>query len=141
MTLVLIGLVGGVITGLSPCVLPVLPVVFLGSGGTEDGDGLARRRPYLIVLGLTLSFAVFMALPPEGCSFTAGAPDHPVCGELTARRAAEFPEGARPRATPQDARHHRAADRRDQSVAFIAERSAPGAGKLRGVELSGRRPV
>lgn len=74
MTLVLIGLVGGIITGLSPCVLPVLPVVFLGGGteastaastgndtgpGTAAGAESARRRPYLIVLGLTLSFAVF----------------------------------------------------------------------------------
>jgi cytochrome c biogenesis protein CcdA/thiol-disulfide isomerase/thioredoxin len=62
-TLVLIGLVGGIITGLSPCVLPVLPVVFLGGGDagpdTEPGSGPARRRPYLVVLGLTLSFAVF----------------------------------------------------------------------------------
>jgi cytochrome c biogenesis protein CcdA/thiol-disulfide isomerase/thioredoxin len=61
-TLVLIGLVGGVITGLSPCVLPVLPVVFLGGGaapGAEPGAESARRRPYLVVLGLTLSFAVF----------------------------------------------------------------------------------
>ena len=62
MTLVLIGLVGGIITGLSPCVLPVLPVVFLGGGaGTEADPGTetARWRPYLIVAGLTLSFAVF----------------------------------------------------------------------------------
>ncbi len=70
MTLVLIGLVGGIITGLSPCVLPVLPVVFL-SGGTgasagpdagpdaDAGGRPARSRPYLIVGGLTLSFAVF----------------------------------------------------------------------------------
>jgi cytochrome c biogenesis protein CcdA/thiol-disulfide isomerase/thioredoxin len=73
-TLVLIGLVGGIITGLSPCVLPVLPVVFLGGGtgastaastgndtgpDAEAGARSARRRPYLIVLGLTLSFAVF----------------------------------------------------------------------------------
>ena len=58
MTLVLIGLVGGVITGLSPCVLPVLPVVFLGGGAEQDLEP-ARRRPYLVVLGLTLSFAVF----------------------------------------------------------------------------------
>src|SRR5215469_6555645 len=58
-TLVLIGLVGGIITGLSPCVLPVLPVVFLGGGSAEPDAGPARRRPYLIVLGLTLSFAVF----------------------------------------------------------------------------------
>ena len=59
MTLVLIGLVGGIITGLSPCVLPVLPVVFLGGGSAGPDAELARRRPYLIVLGLTLSFAVF----------------------------------------------------------------------------------
>jgi len=59
-TLVLIGLVGGIITGLSPCVLPVLPVVFLGGGAGTDADAeSARRRPYLVVLGLVLSFAVF----------------------------------------------------------------------------------
>jgi cytochrome c biogenesis protein CcdA/thiol-disulfide isomerase/thioredoxin len=66
-TLVLIGLVGGIITGVSPCVLPVLPVVFFGgantSGGTAGETGAAaapgRRRPYLVVLGLVLSFAVF----------------------------------------------------------------------------------
>jgi cytochrome c biogenesis protein CcdA/thiol-disulfide isomerase/thioredoxin len=58
-TLVLIGLVGGVITGLSPCVLPVLPVVLLGGGSAEPDAESARRRPYLVVLGLTLSFAVF----------------------------------------------------------------------------------
>ena len=59
MTLVLIGLVGGIITGLSPCVLPVLPVVLLGGGSAEPDAESARRRPYLVVLGLTLSFAVF----------------------------------------------------------------------------------
>ena len=39
-TLVLIGLVGGLITGISPCVLPVLPVIFL-TGGAES----ARTTP------------------------------------------------------------------------------------------------
>jgi cytochrome c biogenesis protein CcdA len=58
-TLVLIGLVGGIITGLSPCVLPVLPVVLLGGGSAGPDAESARRRPYLVVLGLTLSFAVF----------------------------------------------------------------------------------
>ena len=40
-TLVLIGLVGGLITGISPCVLPVLPVVFFTGGA---GGAAARRR-------------------------------------------------------------------------------------------------
>jgi cytochrome c biogenesis protein CcdA len=43
-TLVLIGLVGGIITGLSPCVLPVLPVVLLGGGSA--GKGRAQRLPH-----------------------------------------------------------------------------------------------
>ncbi|MFI9272079.1 cytochrome c biogenesis protein DipZ [Kitasatospora sp. NPDC052896] len=60
-TLVLIGLVGGLITGISPCILPVLPVIFLAGGaqGARDGTGVGGRRPYLVVAGLTLSFSVF----------------------------------------------------------------------------------
>src|SRR5262249_10772981 len=46
-----------IISGLSPCVLPVLPVVLLG-GGTGQEAQPTRRRPYLVVLGLTLSFAL-----------------------------------------------------------------------------------
>jgi cytochrome c biogenesis protein CcdA/thiol-disulfide isomerase/thioredoxin len=48
-----IGFVAGVITAVSPCVLPVLPVVL--AGGAAGG----RRRPYAIVAGLVLSFTVF----------------------------------------------------------------------------------
>ncbi|MGC3994646.1 MAG: cytochrome c biogenesis protein DipZ [Propionicimonas sp.] len=62
MPLVLIGFLGGLITGVSPCILPVLPMVFLG-GGTPAADGAltpgARRRPFLVVLGLVTSFAAF----------------------------------------------------------------------------------
>ena len=68
-TLILIGLVGGLITGISPCVLPVLPVIFLSGGaqgarsspaaGPAPRDG---RRPYLVVAGLALSFSVFTLL-------------------------------------------------------------------------------
>jgi cytochrome c biogenesis protein CcdA/thiol-disulfide isomerase/thioredoxin len=49
----LIALGAGAITAISPCVLPVLPILFAGSaaGGT--------RRPYAIVAGLALSFFTF----------------------------------------------------------------------------------
>ncbi|MET3804559.1 cytochrome c biogenesis protein CcdA/thiol-disulfide isomerase/thioredoxin [Nakamurella sp. UYEF19] len=53
-TLVLLGFVGGLITGISPCVLPVLPAVFMA--------GSNSRRPYLVVLGLALSFSIFTLL-------------------------------------------------------------------------------
>jgi cytochrome c biogenesis protein CcdA/thiol-disulfide isomerase/thioredoxin len=69
LTLVLIGLVGGLITGISPCVLPMLPVLFF-TGGAAGRAGEAEspsprrgsRRPYLIVAGLVLSFSVFTLL-------------------------------------------------------------------------------
>jgi cytochrome c biogenesis protein CcdA/thiol-disulfide isomerase/thioredoxin len=52
---VLIGIafLAGVITAISPCVLPVLPILLAGSatGG--------RRRPFAIVAGLTVSFFTF----------------------------------------------------------------------------------
>jgi cytochrome c biogenesis protein CcdA/thiol-disulfide isomerase/thioredoxin len=55
-TLVLVGIVAGVITAVSPCVLPVLPVVLT----TSAGDGAASRwRPWLVVGGLVTSFGVF----------------------------------------------------------------------------------
>ncbi|OKJ63492.1 thiol:disulfide interchange protein [Streptomyces sp. CB02009] len=89
-TLALIGLLGGLITAVSPCILPVLPVVFLAGGpstdapaprrpslvgasgapadGTHPGEppSAARpprnRRPYAVVAGLVLSFAFFTLL-------------------------------------------------------------------------------
>jgi cytochrome c biogenesis protein CcdA/thiol-disulfide isomerase/thioredoxin len=48
-----IGFLAGIITAISPCVLPVLPIVLAGSAAG------GRRRPLAIVAGLTLSFAVF----------------------------------------------------------------------------------
>jgi cytochrome c biogenesis protein CcdA/thiol-disulfide isomerase/thioredoxin len=48
-----IGFLAGVVTAISPCVLPVLPVILAG-GVTGD-----RRRPFAIVAGLVASFAVF----------------------------------------------------------------------------------
>jgi cytochrome c biogenesis protein CcdA/thiol-disulfide isomerase/thioredoxin len=49
--LVLIGLAAGVVTAVSPCVLPVLPVLLAG--------GASGRKPIRIVAGLALSFSVF----------------------------------------------------------------------------------
>jgi cytochrome c biogenesis protein CcdA/thiol-disulfide isomerase/thioredoxin len=51
--LIAVAFVAGIVTAISPCVLPVLPIVFAG-GATGD-----RRRPYAIVAGLVWSFTLF----------------------------------------------------------------------------------
>jgi cytochrome c biogenesis protein CcdA/thiol-disulfide isomerase/thioredoxin len=74
LTLIGIGLVGGLITGISPCILPVLPVIlFSGAQSARAGVGAAhqpgavavapatssrsqRLRPYLVIAGLVVSF-------------------------------------------------------------------------------------
>jgi cytochrome c biogenesis protein CcdA/thiol-disulfide isomerase/thioredoxin len=86
-TLVVIGLLGGLITGISPCILPMLPVIFFAGGvqgartrgadgarptgdaGAAAGGGTTtavrtRRslRPYTVIAGLVLSFSVFTLL-------------------------------------------------------------------------------
>jgi cytochrome c biogenesis protein CcdA/thiol-disulfide isomerase/thioredoxin len=53
LVLIGIGLAAGFITAVSPCVLPVLPIVF--AGGATGG----RRKPLAIIAGLVLSFSVF----------------------------------------------------------------------------------
>jgi cytochrome c biogenesis protein CcdA/thiol-disulfide isomerase/thioredoxin len=49
-----ISFLAGVITAVSPCVLPVLPIVLAGGAVSQT-----RRRPYAIVAGLVVSFTVF----------------------------------------------------------------------------------
>ncbi len=56
-TIALIGFLGGLITGISPCILPVLPVVFF-SGVDGDRAHTAAARPYLVIAGLVCSFSV-----------------------------------------------------------------------------------
>ena len=69
LSLALIGLLGGLITGISPCILPVLPVVFFSgtqSSGTQSADDGAVAvktkpevgRPYRVIGGLVLSFSL-----------------------------------------------------------------------------------
>jgi cytochrome c biogenesis protein CcdA/thiol-disulfide isomerase/thioredoxin len=48
-----VGFLAGLVTSLSPCVLPVLPILL--AGGASGGG----RRPYAIVAGLVVSFVVF----------------------------------------------------------------------------------
>lgn len=75
-TLAAIGLVGGLITGVSPCVLPMLPIIFFagsnagaktpapsGGGGTALAEAPTRTRserlrPLLIIAGLVTSFSL-----------------------------------------------------------------------------------
>jgi cytochrome c biogenesis protein CcdA/thiol-disulfide isomerase/thioredoxin len=52
-SLIVIGLLAGAITAISPCVLPVLPILLAGSAAGPP------RRPYAIVAGLVASFTVF----------------------------------------------------------------------------------
>jgi cytochrome c biogenesis protein CcdA/thiol-disulfide isomerase/thioredoxin len=71
LSLALIGLVGGLITGISPCILPVLPVIFFsgtnrtanGRQSTADGAIAIKTksevlRPYRVIGGLVLSFSL-----------------------------------------------------------------------------------
>ena len=53
LVLLAIGVAAGVITAVSPCVLPVLPIILAGGA---SGSG---RRPYAIIAGLVASFTVF----------------------------------------------------------------------------------
>jgi len=82
LTLAIIGFVGGLITGISPCILPVLPVIFFSGARSVAGErpapGLVPAapgpaanvlvkpkrqlsetlRPYRVIAGLVVSFSV-----------------------------------------------------------------------------------
>jgi cytochrome c biogenesis protein CcdA/thiol-disulfide isomerase/thioredoxin len=73
--LVLVGLVAGFLAGISPCILPVLPVVLLGgaTGSGAAGEGTSDTRPrsagvarsVAVVVGLALSFSVLVLAGSE----------------------------------------------------------------------------
>ena len=52
MLLYAIAFLAGVVTAISPCVYPVLPIIF--AGGASGG----RRRPYAIIAGLVVTFVL-----------------------------------------------------------------------------------
>jgi cytochrome c biogenesis protein CcdA/thiol-disulfide isomerase/thioredoxin len=49
--LVGVGFLAGLITGISPCIVPVLPVIIAAGATSSD-----RRRPYAVVAGLVITF-------------------------------------------------------------------------------------
>jgi cytochrome c biogenesis protein CcdA/thiol-disulfide isomerase/thioredoxin len=51
--LLVVAFLGGLITGLSPCIVPVIPVVMAGGSA-----GTSKWRPYVIIAGLVVSFSV-----------------------------------------------------------------------------------
>jgi cytochrome c biogenesis protein CcdA/thiol-disulfide isomerase/thioredoxin len=75
LTLIAIGLVGGLITGISPCILPVLPLILMsGAQSARAAAGIPAAagsvgppparpsraeslRPYLVIAGLVVSFS------------------------------------------------------------------------------------
>jgi cytochrome c biogenesis protein CcdA/thiol-disulfide isomerase/thioredoxin len=59
-----VGVLAGVVTGLSPCVLPVLPI--LAAGGAVEGG---RWRPVGIVAGMVLTFSLATLLGSSVLSF------------------------------------------------------------------------
>jgi cytochrome c biogenesis protein CcdA/thiol-disulfide isomerase/thioredoxin len=63
-----VAFLAGVVTALSPCVLPVLPVVLAG------GSGGGERRPYAVIAGLVVSFTVF-TLAATAILSALGLPD------------------------------------------------------------------
>jgi cytochrome c biogenesis protein CcdA/thiol-disulfide isomerase/thioredoxin len=66
--LIAIGFIAGIVAGISPCILPVLPVI-LFAGATTPGDavvaGRKRRRPVAVVAGLVLSFSLLVLVGSE----------------------------------------------------------------------------
>jgi cytochrome c biogenesis protein CcdA/thiol-disulfide isomerase/thioredoxin len=63
MTLILIGFVAGLIAGISPCVLPVLPVIFVA--GATTTSTWSWRRGLSIVAGLIISFSILILAGTE----------------------------------------------------------------------------
>ncbi len=64
-----IGFIAGIVAGISPCIVPVLPVI-LATGVTTEPDAevgwwRARARPIAVVAGLVVSFSLLILVGSE----------------------------------------------------------------------------
>ncbi len=59
MLLLIISFVGGVLTVLAPCILPLLPIIV---GGSLDGGGTNKRKAFTIIAALGVSVIIFTLL-------------------------------------------------------------------------------
>lgn len=58
MTLLFASFIAGILTGLAPCILPILPIVIAGSASdTKD-----NKRPFIIIGALSFSVVIFTLL-------------------------------------------------------------------------------
>src|ERR1700743_2687184 len=67
MLLIIISYVGGILTIFSPCVLPVIPFIFVRS------DKPFRQSGLPMLLGMALTFSAFAALAALGGNWIGGA--------------------------------------------------------------------
>ena len=61
MTLIFVALAAGLIAGISPCIVPVLPIIFVAGAANRDVTESGKenwRRSVAIVLGLVVSFSL-----------------------------------------------------------------------------------
>ncbi len=68
MTLIFVALAAGLIAGISPCILPVLPIVFVAGVAAPDATEMPKaswRRSVAIVLGLVVSFSLLVLVGSE----------------------------------------------------------------------------
>ncbi len=67
--LILFAFIAGIVTILSPCILPILPIILSGSVGG------GKRRPFGIITGFILSFTFFTLFLASIVSVTGVSPD------------------------------------------------------------------
>lgn len=60
---ILVGLAGGLVTGVSPCVLPMIPIIFVtGGASAPESDSGSKARAAAIIGGIVVSFSLITLL-------------------------------------------------------------------------------